>query len=292
MEDIFQNILNWFIDNFWHLGSRLIITLVLIIITFGLRRLFLGVIFRKYIHKAARSRWKRNSAYISLFFLFIILFPVWLPSILNFIAVIGIFGAGVLIVLKEVILNIAGWLFILIRRPFTEGNRISIGGFTGDVIDIRFLEFAMMEVKSREQGGLSTGRVMHVPNSWMFTHPLANASKEFSFNWNELKIPLTPDSDWKHAIEIVQNIVVESLEEISDSDKRILRSEEEYAITYKKLTPTVYVEFKSGAVILTLRHLIEPHRISNITDQLWRAILTEFASEKKITLSDIVISDL
>jgi len=263
------------------------LTAVVVLIIFGLRFFFLRFVLPRVRSQQSRLLWRRNSTYLGVFLSLVIIFPIWLPSLRSLLTILGIFGAGVLIVLKEVILNLAGWFYIIVRKPFEVGNRIEINHNTGDVIDIRLLEFAIMEIASKAEGGQSTGRVIHMPNSLVFTQPLANASKEFAFTWNEINIPISPDSDWRRAVLVVEKVAQQTVESIAESDHRLRKSEEEYAISFRKTTPRVYVEFKPGSIILSLRHLAEPRNRRHITDLLWRGILTSFEKEKKIKLSTL-----
>ncbi|MBX7059954.1 MAG: mechanosensitive ion channel [Leptospirales bacterium] len=228
--------------------------------------------------------WRNTSFYVALLLSFAMLIPAWLSSLEGLLTIIGLFGAGVLIVLKEVILNGAGWFYILVRRPFNVGHRVAIGNYIGDVLDIRLLGFTMIEVLPRESGGQSTGRVVHVPNALLFSTPLSNASKEFSFNWNEINAPLTLDSDWQRAAQILQRVAEESIEQVSQEDRRIRSSEEEYAIHYNALSPSVFVDYHDGAIRLSLRHLTEPRKTRLIVDRIWREFLLRLASEPRIQL--------
>ncbi len=275
----------WVLGGLKGIAPQVAVTIVAAALLIGLRKLALRLLVDRKESRPSRLRWRKQSAYITVGILLLVLFPVWLPSIRSLLAFIGIFGAGVLLVLKEVILNLAGWFYILVRRPFEEGNRVSITNLIGDVIDIRPLEFSMMEVRAREDGGQSTGRVIHVPNSLVFTQPLANSSKEFLFNWNELRIPLTPKSNWEKAVEIVREVAQAKLEEVAPTDQRIVQSEEEHAIRYRRLTPGIYVEVRDGVLLVTLRHLVEPRSTREITDRLWRAILVRFRTEADIEIS-------
>ena len=286
MKEIVEILRLWFSDSLRQFGMHFLFSVLLIFLAVSFRKIIMNIIFRKKDIKADRiRRWRKNINYTVLVILLLILFPIWLPSIQNLLPVLGIFGAGVIVVLKEVILNIAGWFYIVVRRPFEEGNRIGIAGIIGDVIDVRLQQFSMMEVKSREDGGQSTGRVLHIPNSLIFSSTLANSSKEFSFNWNEIKIPLTPDSDWEKAVKIVKEVAEASLETITETDFRIQKAEKEYAIHFHKLTPGVYVEFKDGSILITLRHLAEPRKTRQITDHIWRMIFKRFSLEEKVSLN-------
>lgn len=262
----------------------LLITAGAVIFVFAFRHLALRFILPRLGSSASRIKWRRNSAYLAFCILVLLLFPLWLPSLRTVAAFLGIFGAGVILVLKEVIVNVAGWFFIVFRRPFEIGNRITIGAYSGDVLDIRIMDTSLIEVSSRDEGGQSTGRVVHVPNSLVFTVPLANASKEFAFNWNEIRIPISPESDWKRASLLVEKTAAEVVEPISEKDSRIRKSDHEYAIRYQRITPKVYVEFKHGVILLTLRHLVEPRTNRLVSDRFWRILLERFQKEKRIHL--------
>lgn len=265
--------------------ALIIITALTVAFVILVRSFSLRLILRRIGQHGSRIRWRRNSAYLTFFLLVLLLFPLWLPSLRTVAAFLGLFGAGVILVLKEVIVNLAGWFFIVFRRPFEIGNRISVGQQNGDVLDIRIMETSLIEVSPREQGGQSTGRVIHIPNSFFFTQAFANASKEFAFTWNEIKIPLTVDSDWRKAVQLVEKAANEIVESISEKDSRLKHSEHEYAIRFQRITPRVYVDFRDGSIVLTLRHLVEPRTHREVQDSFWRHLLEKLNREKKVHLA-------
>lgn len=269
-------------DSTDHPLQKLLLSIVIIILIFLFRLLIFRLIKSKNPKRKAWRSWRFNSTYISILLIIMLLVPLWFSSLRGILAILGIFGAGVLIVFKEILLNIIGWAVLIIRRPFESGHRITINNITGDVFEIRLMDFSMIEVRPRAKGGQSTGRILHLPNSIIFLHPLANASKEFSFNWNEIEICLTLNSDWKKAEKMILEIANSSLKEIRKTDSRIKHSAEEYSIQYQRLTPFIFVEVKEGHIVLNLRHLTEPRQTRNITDMVWRQILDVFENEKSI----------
>lgn len=267
------------------LASLIIFSSVFVGVAMGLRYGILRLFMRhRRENHAEILRWRTTSFYVTLFVCALALAPAWLASLSGLLAVLGLFGAGVLLVMKEVILNVAGWFYIMVRRPFVIGNRVRVGDNTGDVLDIRLLAFTMIEVLSPDHGGQSTGRVIHIPNALLFTQPLSNASKEFSFNWNEVRVPLEPGSDWERAVELLQEIASQSIEQVNEKDGRIRASESEYAIHYNALSPSVFVEFRDGAILLSLRHLTEPRKTRLIVDRIWREFLKRIQGEPRIRL--------
>ncbi|MEQ8353014.1 MAG: mechanosensitive ion channel [Leptospiraceae bacterium] len=272
-------VVEYFATSVQELLPRIIVTVVILIAVILLRLVLLRLATRRMRNQGHRLRWRTNSTYFAILAFLILAFPVWLPSLRSIATVLGIFGAGILIVFKEVFLNLAAWFYIVIRRPFEIGNRVTIQSIAGDVLDIRLFEFTVMEVTPRNLGGQSTGRIVHLPNALLWTTPLSNASKEFSFNWNEIRVPVKSTSNWQRAEEIIREIATTSTEQISDSDSRIKHSADQYAIYFSRLHPGVFLEFQNGAVVLTLRHLSEPRTRRMTVDVIWRKILERFGEE-------------
>ena len=78
-----------------------------------------------------------------------------------------------------------------------------------DVIDQRLFRFTLLEIGNWVEADQSTGRVIHVPNSWVFTEDIANYTAGFSYIWNELPVLVTFESDWRRAKRLLQSIADE-----------------------------------------------------------------------------------
>ena len=74
---------------------------------------------------------------------------------------LGLLSAGVAIALKDPLVNLAGWGFIVWRKPFGIGDRIQLGDSRGDVIDQRIFMFTLMEIGNWVDAERSTGRVSY-----------------------------------------------------------------------------------------------------------------------------------
>jgi len=154
---------------------------------------------------------------------------VWSTVIRSIGTFLGLLSAGLVIALKDLVADVAGWVFILARRPLDLGDRIQIGPHAGDVVDRGIFQFAIMEIGNWVEADQSTGRVIHVPNALVFTEPLANYSAGFAFLWNELPVMVTFESDWKRAKELLTALVTEFTKEVvaearsprADADRRL-----------------------------------------------------------------------
>ncbi|MCS7204273.1 MAG: mechanosensitive ion channel family protein [Leptospiraceae bacterium] len=263
---------------------------VLVIISFFLiiRKYVLNLIKKKTQDPKQQREYKIYVDYTFLFLVILFSLPIFLPTLKELITFIGIFGAGILLVFKEIFLGISAFFYIILRKPFKIGDRIRIHDYYGDVIDIRLVDFTMLQLYPQNLGGQSSGRIVSIPNSLIYSYPLVNFSKEFSFNWLEIKIPLTIDSDWKKAETLSLEIVNEIVKTPSEDDERILMSHKEYSIYFTKLTPKVFVEFTRGSILLSVRFLCEPKIQRNIQDLFWREFLKKIQDEKTIKLKDNV----
>jgi len=264
--------------------GRIIASVFIVLFIYLMRRYI-----RKALHKTARkykfTGWENTLYYLSLFITLIALFLLWLPHLHSVLTFLSIIATALVITIKEVILNFVGWVYIVFRKPFEVGNRIRIKDYIGDVIDIRAVEFSMIEVTPREQGGQSTGKVIRVPNSLLFTEPLINTTKDFSFYWNEVEVSLSTESNWEKATEILESISKTTIENIYENDKRLQNAETKYSIKYRKIDPKVYLEYSNGSIKLFLRHLSEPRKTRDLTDAIWKEVLKEFSRHDDIVLS-------
>jgi small-conductance mechanosensitive channel len=222
--------------------------------------------------------WSKTIGYMRMFLLLIIVGRIWFEGIETFGTYLGLLSAGVAIALKDPISNLAGWIFIIWRRPFELGDRIETGSHRGDVIDIRIFQFTIMEIGNWVEGDQSTGRIIHIPNGSLFINPLANYNKAFQFIWDEIAVLVTFESDWKKAKKILDKISQEinvGMDKLAQ--QKIKESAKKYMIYYKNLTPIVYTSVKDSGVLLTVRYLCEPRGRRGKQNDIWEKILSEFA---------------
>ena len=156
-------------------------------------------------------------------------------------------------------------------------DSIQIGDVSGDVIDIQILRFTINEIGNWVDADQSTGRIIYIPNSRIFTEILANYSKGFKYIWNEIPITITFESNWKKAKEILLGIANEHNKHLNEvAEKKILEASKKFMIFYSKLTPIVYVKVADSGVTLTIRYLCEPLRRRSSEHELWEDVLEKF----------------
>ncbi len=270
----------------WLQGERvtkLAASIVIILTLWVLRRLTLSVVNRRTDNPRVRYRWQKTSRYISFGLGALFIGAIWSVAVQSLGTFFGLLSAGLAIALKDLVVNFAGWGFILWRRPFEVGDRIQLGEHRGDVIDIRIFQFSLMEIGNWVDAEQSTGRIIHVPNGKVMTDVLANYSKGFQYIWNEIPVLVTFESNWEDAKQILNDIVAERGQQLTAvAEAAIRKVSEQFLIFYSNLTPIVYTSVVDSGVLLTIRHLCDARRRRGVSEEIWEDILREFGKRDDI----------
>ena len=266
--------------------KKLILTIVLLLLL-SLVRFLCNVIIKKRIPDAMKSyRWRRAILYSYSVLLIVLIGPIWIKGIASLTTFLGLASAGVAVAMHDTIANVAGWFYIMSRKPFKVGDRIEIGQITGDVIDIRIFQFSVVEVGNWIDADQSTGRIVHVPNSKVLREALANYQIGFEYIWHEIPVLITFESDWKKAKRLLQKIANDNVENLlKGAQEQIRRAAEKYFIFYGALTPIVYTTVKDSGVLLTMRYLVNPRQRRSSEQQIWESALDAFDEEDDIELA-------
>lgn len=266
--------------------NEILFSIFIILFLSIIRFLVLRLVWRQTEDVKIRYQWNRVISIIFPFTGIILIGAVWVPAFEQFGAYLGIITAGLAIALKDPLTNLAGWLFIVIRKPFVVGDRVQVGTHTGDIIDIRLFQFTMLEIGNWVEADQSTGRIVHIPNGKVFLEPQANYSTGFEYIWNEIKVLITFESNWEKAKVILEEIINKHTKNIDlKAKKEILEASKNYMIYYKNLTPIVYTSVKESGVQLTIRYLCNPRRRRGSENEIWEEILMQINTEKDINLA-------
>ncbi len=204
--------------------------------------------------------------------------------------ILTVVGAGLAIALREVLLSFAAWVHMLIRAPYQSGDRIEVNGLQGDVIDIRPLHSTLMETQGLVEGGQSTGRIVHIPNNWLYQHGVYNYTQGFRFIWNEIPFTVTFRSNWQAARDILVKLASEATGPVEEQAREEIRKmSREYLVHYDVLTPFAYVRVTQNGILLSLRHLTEVRKRRTMEHRLTIRALEAFQKHGDIELAYTMI---
>ena len=191
----------------------------------------------------------------------------------------GILGAGLAVALHDTIANIAGFLFIMLRRPFEVGDRIEIDGVAGDVIDIRVFQFSLLEIGNWVDADQSTG------TDRASAQRQGAARSDHSELQQGLRLHLARDSRAHHVRERLEERQSASSKRSSTTtcfvvaeevERQVRRAASRYLIYSGKVTPIVYTTVRDSGVLLTVRYMTKPKTRRGTEQQLWEQILEQF----------------
>ena len=287
--DLFNIKLDNFFDGNEKYFKLLILSLLIIIACKLCAKLFVYII--KKINKNSRTLFllNQNINIITNLFIIVGLFVVWSDYLSNFLTIISFISAGVTIAIREVILNFFAGILIKTKAPFKLEDRIEINNIIGDVVVINLLSFKVLEVTNKDNGEQSNGKIVNIPNSYIFSYVLKNYTTAFKYIWDEMivNIPLTADVEKtkKIILKIVNNNeVIKAIPK--KMDKQVTDASLEYRIYYNHLEPIIYTRVVNNHIELSVRFLVHPKKMRNVENDIWLHILNEYKNKKIVLFTE------
>ena len=128
--------------------------------------------------------WARNVIW---FAVLLVIVAVWASTIAGFALSLAAVAGAILIVSKELVMCIHGYLYVTLVQPFKIGDVIEFNGLHGRVVDIDMFATTLVEF---DKSGQRTGKVAEFPNGLLLTHPLKNASPTGAYTLHAIRIPM------------------------------------------------------------------------------------------------------
>lgn len=142
----------------------------------------------------------------ALFFCFLFFMAkIWVEGFGYLLTFIGVISAALTITQKEYLMNFIGWLIIMWRSLFSEGDYIEIGKYSGYVKYIGPLYFSLEEA-SEVIWGDKTGRTIKIPNSLVASNPIVNFSLERAFIESKVFFTFTFSSSLEKIQDLIEEI--------------------------------------------------------------------------------------
>ena len=176
--------------------------------------------------------WARNVIW---FVIFLIIVSVWASTIAGFALSLAAVTGALLIVSKEVVMCVHGYLYITVVKPFKVGDVIQFNGLHGRVIDIDVFATTLVTLDDVSQ---PTGKIAVFPNGLLLTTPLTNVSLTGEFALHAIRIPIS--QSFARDLERVEAAAMEAAERATESWR-------EKAIEhFRKVSEEHFIVFPSG----------------------------------------------
>lgn len=284
-----NHINNWILENptlYSIIKYAMIVAFVLLVIQ--LLRRFLK---KNISNSSARYKSQKGIEFIGYVLLVILSFSYFTGNIKDFTLAIGLFSAGIAFTLQELILSIAGSIYIFVVKVYKPGDRIEINGIKGDVIDVDSIYTTMMEIGQWVSSDNYSGRIVKLSNAFVFKGPIYNYSQDFPFIWDEFNLPIKYGSDIELAKSIVIEIASKSLSDFTANSKAQWKEiVNKYYVEDAQVEPTLAITLTDNWVQFNLRYIVnyKKRRITKheLNDSIRKAIES---TNGKITLASTTI---
>jgi small-conductance mechanosensitive channel len=198
----------------------------------------------------------------------------------------GLLAAGVAIALQDLFRNFVGGILILTTGVYRVGDRVEIQSNHGDVIDVGLLYTTLLEIREWVGGDQATGRLKIMPNGAVLANTVSNYTKDHSFIWDEITIPITYESDWKEAGRVILDIARRETEPMfHDAEREISKIEKKYYLPRRSIEPAVYATVTSNWIELSLRYITGARDRRLVRSRLTNSILEEIEKSPGIDVA-------
>lgn len=256
--------------------GRIITAVVLAIIVVAIARFFKTRSVKMIKDVDKRYRLRKIISLVSYLAIILVISIVYSDKLSGLTVALGVAGAGIAFALQEVIASVAGWLAISFSKFYKVGDRVKLGGSIGDVIDIGILRTTLMECREWVQGDQYTGRIVRVANSFVFKDSVINYSGDFSFLWDEIKIPIRYGSDIVLTRDILNRAALEITSvNIPEAAKQWEEMKEKFRIESATVEPLIFMIANDNWLEFSLRYVVDFRERRITTTKLFTFIVNE-----------------
>ena len=264
--------------------TRVVVILFALGIVAGLSALWRRATVR-YVHDPRRRRQMLLiRRFVSGFLMMLVVLLGFVSEFSSLATFAGFLTAGIAVALQTVILSVAAYFTLIGRRGIRAGDRVTIAGVTGDVLEIGLVRLHLMELGGTGIDLYPTGRVVVFSNSVLFgATPLYKQLPGTSYVWHELALTLSPDADPASAQLLLTNaansVYAEYRKEI-DRQHAVLERVLDTAFPVPQ--PSAKWQFTDTGLELSLRYPVVIDHAADIDDQMTREIMRLVGSNQQL----------
>jgi small-conductance mechanosensitive channel len=188
----------------------------------------------------------------------------------------GFVTAGIAVGLQAVLLSVAAYFFVVGRYGIRVGDRISVAGVTGDVIDIGLVRLYLMELAGTGIDLYPTGRVIVFSNSVLFQAgtPLFKQIPGTEYAWHEVAVLLAPGSNHKLVQDKLAHAVISVYEQYrAGLESHFGNIEQRIEVQLKAPIPETKLQFADAGLEFIVRYPVDIRMASEIDEKTTRAVL-------------------
>jgi small-conductance mechanosensitive channel len=232
-----------------------------------------------------------NFLFITIVF-FILLFA-YLENVDHLVSILGFASAGIAIALKDWFMSMMGWIVIIFSGSIHVGDRIKVtkdgNQYVGDVVDISILRMTLHEdvTLTTESVNRRAGRVIFIPNNYIFTDMIANYSHSgLKTVWDGIDFMITFDSDVVKAQSIAKEVSRKYSKGYTDmTRKQLNRLRSKYSMRNTSVEPRIFAFWDKNGVRISVWYLTNAYATLTLRSTISMEILTRIREEDRISIA-------
>lgn len=250
---------------------KLLITALIVLFVY----IFLNTFLKLFLLKRVKTKKMRHNVIVFtslvsyIFILVVVIFSI--ISVTGGFTGLGI-AAGLLTAalgwaLQRPITGIAGWVMVILTKPFGIGDRIIIGGVKGDVSNITLTHIYLNEFGGTVGGEEISGRIIIIPNAVLFEQNVVNYTSQNDYILDEVAFTITYKSNLEFAKSIAIKVAKEMTKDFLDSSPS---------------NPFVRSNFQASGVDICVRYYTVASKRQEINSKITEEIFKRIMKEDKV----------
>jgi small-conductance mechanosensitive channel len=197
----------------------------------------------------------------------------------------GFVTAGVAVALQNPILAVVAYFFLMGRYGVRVGDRVTISGVTGRVVDISLLRIYLMELSGPDLH--STGRMVVLSNAVLF-QPTASLFKQIpgaEYLWHSVTLTIIATADVEKAYSRLQAAANKVYDTYRDAIERQHQLAQRF-IDFETSAPTpeVRVRLTDNGLECEIRYPVVPEKSARIDQQMLDTLRKAVDSDEQLKL--------
>jgi small-conductance mechanosensitive channel len=198
----------------------------------------------------------------------------------------GLVSAALVISLQDVCASVFAWFVIMLGAKFGIGDRLEVEGTRGDVIDIDLLRTTLLEVNAWLGTDEPTGRVITMPNNFIFRTKVFNFSHGHPYTWAKIELTVTNATPVAVATTLFERVLQEEVGPVySLAQSASASMRRRYGVEDAIYKPQVNLQIVDTGVTLSLLYVSHFRESSAVRNQLYRRLVSELEKHPNIQLS-------
>ena len=229
---------------------------------------------------------RRVGRYLTVMAVLLVLITFFFEDLRPFATALGIAGAALVIALQDLFSSFAGWFVIVLGGKMRVGDRIEVDGKRGDVLDIQLLRTTLLELGTWLEVDEPTGRVIVIPNSFVFKEKMMNFTHVHPYIWNKIDITVTYESPMREAEALLRRILEEETrEEFQSAREGAVLMEHVYGVPDTVYEPKAFSLIVDSGILFRLLYVSHYRRVSSTRTRINARIIAEFEADKRMGLA-------